>query len=168
MVYALGKSAIPNPETRNLKHLIFKDEMKKIILYTALTLFMACGNNPEEFITHLDGYWEIDEVTLADGSKRDYTYNDTVDYLSISDSLTGFRKKMKPHFDGTYTTSEDAESLELKIENDSLNIYYSTPYDQWKETVLKATDDQLLIVNERNVKYLYKRYEPITVEKTNP
>lgn len=130
---------------------------------------MACGKNPKEFISHLDGYWEIDEVTLPDGSKRDYTYNDTVDYLSITDSMTGFRKKMKPHFDGTYTTSEDAENLELKLENDSLNVYYSTPYDHWKETVLNATEDELLIVNERNVKYLYKRYEPINVEKsTNP
>lgn len=129
---------------------------------------MACGKNPENYIPHLEGYWEIDEVTLADGSKRDYTYNDTVDYLSITDSMTGFRKKMKPNFGGTYTTSEDAERLKLKIENDCLNIYYVTPYDQWKETVLKATDDQLLIVNEQQVKYLYKRYEPINVNTTNP
>jgi len=126
---------------------------------------MSCSNNPEEFVTHVSGYWEIDEVTLADGSKREYTYNDTVDYFSVTDSLTGFRKKLKPSFDGTYTTSDDAESLTLKLENDSLNIYYSTPYANWKETVIKATEDQLLIVNEQNVRYLYKRFEPIIVEK---
>ncbi|MEO8774550.1 MAG: lipocalin family protein [Gelidibacter sp.] len=141
--------------------------MKKIILYTTLTLVMACGKDPESFIPHLDGYWEIDEVTLADGSKRDYTYNDTVDYLNISDSLTGFRKKLKPSFDGTYATSDDAEILKLKIENDSLHIYYTTPYAQWKETVLNATEEQLLIVNDQNIRYLYKRFEPIVVEKQN-
>lgn len=139
--------------------------MKKILLYSVFTLLMACGKNPETFITHLEGYWEIDEVTLPDGSKRDYTYNDTVDFLSITDSLTGFRKKLKPSYDGTYTTSDDAESLKLKIENDSLNIYYTTPFSNWKETVLNATEDQLLIINEQNMKYLYKRFEPITVEK---
>ena len=126
---------------------------------------MACGKDPESFIQHLNGYWEIDEVTLADGTKRDYTYNDTVDYLNISDSLTGFRKKLKPGFDGTYTTSDDSESLELKIEKDKLHIYYTTPYAQWKETVLNATDEQLLIVNDQNIRYLYKRFEPINVEK---
>ena len=129
---------------------------------------MACGKNPESFIPHLNGYWEIDEVTLADGSTRDYNYNDTVDYLNITDSLTGFRKKLKPSFDGTYTTSDDAESLKVKIENDSLNIYYATPYATWKETVLNATEDQLLIINDQNIRYLYKRFEPITVEKSNP
>ncbi|WP_299395324.1 lipocalin family protein [uncultured Gelidibacter sp.] len=139
--------------------------MKKLLVYSIFFLVMACGKNPESFIPHLNGYWEIDEVTLPDGSKRDYTYNDTVDYLSVTDSLTGFRKKMKPSFDGTYTTSDDAESLKLKIENDSLNVYYTTPYAQWKETVLNATEDALLIVNEQNVRYLYKRFEPITVEK---
>ena len=126
---------------------------------------MACGKDPESFIPHLNGYWEIDEVTLADGTKRDYTYNDTVDYLNISDSLTGFRKKLKPGFDGTYTTSDDSESFELKIEKDKLHIYYTTPYAQWKETVLNATDEQLLIVNDQNIRYLYKRFEPINVEK---
>lgn len=139
--------------------------MKKILLYFSLVLVMACGKNPETFIPHLNGYWEIDEVTLADGSKRDYNYNDTVDYLNISDSLTGFRKKLKPGFDGTYTTSDDAEMLKIKIENDSLHIYYSTPYSEWKETVLNATDDALLIINDQHIKYLYKRFEPINVEK---
>ncbi len=139
--------------------------MKKYAILFLSLMFLSCSKDPNSFIKHLNGYWEIDEVTLADGSKRDYTYNDTVDFLTISDSLIGFRKKMKPSFDGTYTTSEDAENLELKIENDSLHIYYTTPYAQWKETVLNATEEQLLIVNEQNIRYLYKRFEPIIVEK---
>ncbi len=138
--------------------------MKKILLYTSLALFLACGKNPETLIPHLNGYWEIDEVTLADGSKRDYNYNDTVDYFSITDSLTGFRKKMKPSFHGTYTTSDDAEELTLKIENDSLHIYYKTPFANWKETVLKATEDKLLIINDQQTQYLYRRFEPINVD----
>ena len=139
--------------------------MRKILLYFVFTLVLACGKNPETFIPHLNGYWEIDEVTLPDGSKRDYNYNDTVDFFNISDSLTGFRKKLKPGFDGTYTTSDDAESLKLKIENDSLHIYYSTPFSEWKETVLNATEDQLLIINDQHIKYLYKRFEPINVNE---
>lgn len=142
--------------------------MKKIILYLALTLFLACGKNPEAFIPHLNGYWEIDEVIMEDGSKREYTFNATVDYFNITDSLTGFRKKMKPSFNGTYTTSDDSESLKLKIENDSLHVYYSTPFANWKETILNATENQLLIINDQHIRYLYKRFEPITVEKTNP
>lgn len=126
-------------------------------------MFFACGKSPEQFISHLNGYWEIDEVTLPDGSKRDYVYNDTIDYLSITDSLTGFRKKLKPDFNGKFVTSDDAEALELKIEDHTLYIYYTTPYANWKETVLKATDTQLLIENDQNIKYLYKRYIPMAM-----
>src|SRR5690606_18955892 len=139
--------------------------MKKYILLIFSFVLVSCSKNPESLVNHIQGYWEIDEVTLADGSKRDYRYNDTVDYIYISDSLTGFRKKLKPGFDGTYTTSEDAENLVLKIENDSLNMYYATPFSKWKETVLKADENQLLVINAKNVKYLYKRFEPINVEK---
>ncbi|WP_027125512.1 lipocalin family protein [Gelidibacter mesophilus] len=139
--------------------------MKKYTILVLTLLLFSCSNDPNLFIPHLNGYWEIDEVTLPDVTKRDYNYNDTVDYFSITDSLTGFRKKMKPRFDGTYTTSKDVESLILKIENDSLHIYYDTPFANWKETVLNATEDQLLIINDQKIKYLYKRFEPIVVEK---
>ncbi len=139
--------------------------MKKYTFLILSLILLSCSNDPNSLVKHLNGYWEIDEVTLADGSKRDYTYNDTVDYINVTDSLTGFRKKLKPGFDGTYLTSDDAESFILKIENDSLHIYYTTPYAEWKETILKASEDQLLIVNDQHIRYLYKRFEPINVEK---
>lgn len=134
---------------------------KLALLLTILVLTVGCSKNPENYIEHLNGYWEIDEVTLPDGSKRDYNYNDTVDYISVSDSLTGFRKKMKPNFDGSYSTSNDAENFKLKIENDSLNVYYKTPYAQWKETILEATQDRMLVKNRDNLLYTYRRYEPL-------
>ncbi|GFZ87651.1 hypothetical protein GCM10011531_18950 [Aquaticitalea lipolytica] len=138
--------------------------MRKVFLLLALGIIFSCSKDPETLITHLNGYWEIDEVTLPDGTKRDYNYNDTIDFLSINDSLTGFRKKMKPNFDGSFSTSNDAEALKIVIENDSLNIYYKTPYSEWKETVLDATEDKLLIQNKDKLIYLYKRYEPLVIE----
>ena len=136
--------------------------MKKAVLLLVLIVVLSCSKNPEMFIPHISGYWEIDEVTLSDGTKRDYTYNDTIDYLEVSDTLTGFRKKLKPNLMGNYETSKSVETFSIKIENDSLNIYYSTPYDNWKETVLNANEDQLLIINNTNKDmYLYKRYQPI-------
>lgn len=136
--------------------------MKKTLLLLVFIIFWSCSKNPETFIPHISGYWEIDEVTLNDGTKRDYTYNDTIDYIEVSDTLTGFRKKMKPNFMGNYETSKSIETFSIKIENDSLNIYYNTPYNSWKETVLNANQNQLLIINNTNKDmYLYKRYQPI-------
>ena len=71
---------------------------------------------------------------------------------------------MKPGINNTYFTSDDAESLEIKIEDGDLNLYYSTPFANWKETVLEASPDLLKIMNENKNVYLYKRYTPINLD----
>ena len=70
---------------------------------------------------------------------------------------------MKPNFMGTFETSKDAENFTIKIENDSMNVYYKTPFDTWKETVLLATKNQLKVINKNNAIFLYKRYKPISI-----
>jgi hypothetical protein len=129
-----------------------------------MVVSLGCSNSPENYIEHLNGYWEIDEVTLPDGTRRDYGYNDTIDFIELTDSLTGFRKKLKPNFDGTFSTSLDAEALKVIIEHDSFNIYYSTPYSKWKETILEATENRMVVKNQDDYLYVYKRYEPLIIE----
>ena len=135
--------------------------MKQITVCFIIFSLLSCTSNPEAYIEHLNGYWEIEKATLADGSNRTYNYNDTIDFISINDSLIGFRKKLKPNLLGTFQTSNDSELLKVVIEQDSLNLYYETPFSQWKETVLKATSEKLIIQNERKDVYLYKRYQPL-------
>ena len=137
--------------------------MKNYLWLFCLLLF-TCSENPELYIEHIQGYWEIEEVTLADGNKKEYKINETIDYISLNDSLYGFRKKLKPGINNTYFTSGDTESILLKIENDELNIYYSTPYASWKETVLEADSENLRIINKNKDVYLYKRYTPIKLD----
>jgi hypothetical protein len=126
-------------------------------------LLFGCAENPESYIQHLEGYWEIKEVTLSNGFKKEYKINETIDYISLNDSLIGFRKKLKPGINDTYFTSDDAEAIRVKVENNNLNIYYSTPYAKWKETVLEANAQILRITNENKDVYLYKRYTPINL-----
>jgi hypothetical protein len=136
--------------------------MKKHVFIVLLISVFSCSSNPETFVSHLDGYWEIDEVIQGNGNKLDYNFNDTIDYIEVIDSLSGFRSKLKPNLMGTFETSKDKELFNIKIENDSLNIYYKTPYAEWKETILDANETQLVIVNNTNKDvYIYKRYEPL-------
>ncbi|AUC80869.1 hypothetical protein [Lacinutrix sp. Bg11-31] len=139
--------------------------MKKSIFVLLVSIIVfSCSQKPETLIEHIEGYWEIESVLLSNGVKREYKVNQTIDYISIGDSLKGFRKKMNPRFDGKYETSKDSETLQLKIENDSLNLYYSTEFSNWKETVLMANKSQLKIINQNNNVYLYKRFTPIIVK----
>ena len=138
--------------------------MKHIYFILILTVIFSCSPNPETFIPHINGYWEIDKVMAHNGKNRDYNYNDTIDYFELNDSLIGFRKKLKPNFVGTFETSKDAESIKVILENDSLNIYYTTAFASWKVTILFATKKQLKIINQNKDVYLYKRYQPLNLE----
>lgn len=146
-----------------MKYLNFKMNKLLIILVISLTL-TSCSKKPEQFIKHINGYWEIASVTLKNGTKKEYKVNQTIDYISINDSLKGFRKKMMPRFDGKYETSKVKETFQIKLENNSLNLYYSTKYAHWKETVISANATALEIINQNNDVYLYKRFTPITLE----
>lgn len=132
--------------------------------FILLILVFSCSKNPEVYIEHLNGYWEIKEVTLENGTKKQYQFSETIDYISINDSLKGFRKKLKPGINDTYFTSDDTEAITLKIEDNQLNIYYKTPYAEWKETVLEASETHLKVSNKNKNVYLYKRYTPIRLD----
>lgn len=124
-------------------------------------LFAACNKqDPQEQIQHIDGYWEIEKVEFSKDSVRAYKFNETVDYLDLNGE-TGIRKKVKPQLGGSYEVTNDAEHLELKIEDGHLFIFYSTPYDSWKERVVKAEEDKLKLENEDGIIYHYKRYKPL-------
>ena len=60
--------------------------------------------------------------------------------------------------DGTFKVSKDAEAFTPKIEQDSLQLYYKTPFDTWKETVLLAKDSTLHVLNKDGNIYKYKKF----------
>lgn len=133
-----------------------------IALIVCLTI--SCISNKDVDISHIDGYWEIKSVTFQDGTKKEYTFSDTIDFLSLTDSLTGVRKKMKPNFSGYFETSNDLERFEIIFENDSVNVYYETPFDSWKETILELSENELVVSNQKCAIYSYVRYQLISIE----
>ena len=134
--------------------------MRPFALAFFLFLVLGCNQRPEDELQHLNGYWEIVSVRSNNSVTKAYKYNTTIDYI-YTDGKKGFRKKLQPGINNAYKTSNDAEALEVKIENDSLNLYYNTPLMSWKETVIKANETELEIINANQVIYVYKRYEPI-------
>lgn len=138
--------------------------MKRFIFVVAFIVLVSCSKNPKDFLTHINGYWEIDQVIFINGDVKTYKYNESIDYISINDSLKGFRKKLKPGFNSKYITSKDAEGITAKIENDSLNLYYKTSSASWKETVLDVNKNQLKIVNDTETIYVYKRHETLKLD----
>ncbi len=135
------------------------------LLFSCLLLFtLSCKQeNPNAIISHISGYWEIEEVTLPDGDTKSYSINLLIDFIEITKGK-GFRKKVAPQFDGSFQITEDAEAIEIKVEDNQVVLYYSTPFHNWKETVVKADEDQLILKNEEKLVYRYKRFESLNLE----
>jgi len=137
---------------------------KKILFLLFGIVTLGCQNNPKEQLKHLTGYWEIEKVEVSKDSVINYKINSVVDYMEF-EGKKGFRKKMKPQFDGTYITNKDKEEISAKIENDSLRLYYKTPFDSWKETVIDADADEFSVINRDGKIYYYKKFTPLLAKE---
>lgn len=142
-----------------------KKTFQNIIALVFILQFVSCQKKAETAaidIKNINGYWEIVQAQNPYGKNVIYKINTTVDYIEIKDSL-GFRKKMKPNLNGNYTTSKALEKFSYFIENDTMRLHYKTPYDSWTESLLKINDSLMLIKNENDFLYTYKRFEPINL-----
>ena len=136
--------------------------MKKLIIIFSIIALAACSQqDPKEQMDHLNGYWQIEKVEIEKDSVIEYSLSQFIDYIEIKDSI-GFRTKLKPKIDGGFIkASNDSEKITAKIEDNSLILYYSTPFDEWQEEVLKADEEKLVIINKDDKKYYYQRYKPL-------
>ncbi len=133
--------------------------MPKYLVYSIIFVVISCSKpDPESYIKHINGYWEIEKVITADGVEIHYNFNQSIDFFEIKDSL-GIRKKLQPQLSGSFITTKSNEIFRLEIENDSLRLYYKTPLDQWRETVVSAKEKQIILKNEAGNLYFYKPYK---------
>ncbi|CAL65768.1 lipocalin family protein [Christiangramia forsetii] len=136
--------------------------MKKLILLFSIFTIVSCSDkDPHEQLKNLNGYWQIEKVEIENDSVVEYGLSQYIDYIKVKDTV-GFRKKLKPKIDGGFIkASNDSEKITAKIEENKLILYYSTPFDEWKEEVLEATEENLVVLNRDDKKYYYQRYEPL-------
>ncbi|MDT0687467.1 lipocalin family protein [Autumnicola psychrophila] len=128
-------------------------------------VILSCKKkDPKEQLKYLSGYWEIDKVEFSEDSIKEYSISPYVDYLEFKDEK-GFRRKVKPNFDGTPFVAGTTEEIEAIVENDSLRLYHKTPYATWKETIISAEENKMRILDPEGVIYHYNKYEPINATK---
>ncbi|QQX76612.1 MULTISPECIES: lipocalin family protein [Aequorivita] len=137
----------------------------KIIIIVVSLIALSCEKpNPEAQKQNLSGYWEIKTVEMPDGEKKKFDVNTVLDYIEVKGD-SGLRTKVSPKIDGTFETNGISEDFTLKIEEDSLRMYYKTPFDEWKETVIEAKDSTLKVKNRDNKIYTYSKFKKFDFEK---
>ena len=131
--------------------------MKKIILFLVFGLFLSCKQSiSESDLQNLNGYWEIEKVELPDGDKKEYKVNETIDFFKIADKK-GFRSKVMPQIDGTYLTNDLKEDVVVVLKDGDATIQYKTNYANWNEEIIELSKDKLVVKNQQDLEYHYKR-----------
>ncbi len=131
----------------------------------AIVVFLAGCSQPvtTEDLEHLNGYWEIEKVTFPDGGSKEYTINTTIDYISLTGSI-GYRKKVNPKIDGSFETSSDAEEFTIVKEDGTFLMKYENSLSTWTEKLERLSGTDFSVMNEDNITYHYKRFEPFTIK----
>ncbi|MBS9461475.1 hypothetical protein KIM67_03570 [Flagellimonas sp. 389] len=140
--------------------------MKRIVLFVIVLNLWGCNETPisKEDISFLNGYWEITEVEFPDGQKKNYSINPSVDFIQV-ENMEGFRKKLQPSFNGTYTTSNDTESFKIIRINEAFTIQYKKDRNEWEEKLVHLDTMSFSVLNTEGKTYSYKRFQPITIPK---
>lgn len=131
-----------------------------MIRLLALVLVLSSCANPnfQDMRSNMNGYWEIQSVTLKDGTIKNFNISTTIDYIEILNDSMGLRKKVAPKLDGSFSINKSSERFVIAIEADNLRLHYTTPFSNWKETVVYVDDEILVIVNDEEKVYSYKRF----------
>ena len=134
--------------------------MKKISFLILLIFlnFTYCKINKIDDIKAIEGMWEIYSVS----SKGEVFYpqgeSPVVDYYTFDSDSTGTKKKLKPNFNKTFSSSFDEINFEIKKNNGLIYLSYIKERNNWKETIKKLTKKELVISNDK-FEYHYRRFE---------
>ena len=138
--------------------------MKRILLLIVLVSALSCKQKiTEADLSNLNGYWEIEKVELPDGDKKEYKVNETIDFFKI-EANKGFRKRVMPQLDGTYLTNDIQEDVVVVIKDGDASLQYKTTYASWKEEIIELTKDKLVVKNQQEIEYYYKRPAKFSVK----
>jgi len=138
--------------------------MKKISLLFLSVFLISCHSNvKKEDLVKLNGYWEIKQVELANGEKKDYKINETIDYFEVKDNA-GFRQKVMPQFDGRYKTNDLKENIKIVSRENDFFIEYNTKFGKWQEEIIELADSTLVLKNKDKLEYTYKRFKPFSLK----
>lgn len=125
----------------------------------------GCSPDPAQYIDFVEGYWEIEQVKKDGKIIKTFKVNTGIDYFKINADRTGFRKKLKPNFQGTFETSEDVLNFKLKLDNNTLLLEYTDNDTTYSEEIVSASATALVLANTDGFVYHYKPYEPLNLDE---
>ena len=132
------------------------------ILFLCLFLVSCQQKITPEDIKKINGYWEIEKVTFKEEEDKEYKMNENFDYFEIANNK-GIRRKVRPQFNGTFLFNDDFENVKVRFKGEQVFLDYTTAYAKWTEELIRLSDDEMVLKNDQNNEYEYKKAGPINL-----
>jgi hypothetical protein len=137
---------------------------KSFILLLLCLIALGCKREiTTEELQLLNGYWEIEKVVFKEGKDKVYNANQSYDYFQLDTTKKGFRKKVMPQLNGTFLVNDTYENITIRNEDKLSFIDYTTPYATWSEEIISLSKENLVLRNDQNNDYYYKKAAPINI-----
>ncbi|MEX0274673.1 MAG: hypothetical protein AB3N16_09870 [Flavobacteriaceae bacterium] len=137
---------------------------KMAISVLALFLIGCSSSVSKGDLHHLNGYWTIKEVSFSEGTAKQYKGSTSIDFIQW-DGKKGFKKKVVPKWDGTFTASDDALFFTITEVGGTFFLNFSKGDTTWQETIVSLSHESLVQKNQEGISYIYTRFEPIETQK---
>lgn len=138
--------------------------MQKWLTLLLFFCFLSCSERISvSDLNYINGYWEIQEVKFPNGKTKEYDVNMTIDYFEY-DKMQGYRKKMQPKLDGTFSTSSDAESFKINEKDGSFWMLYKNDLSNWEEQIIMINKSRMVVKNKEGLSYHYRRFQTISIK----
>ncbi len=130
--------------------------LKHPFIYIVFLCLFSCNQSLDNKL--LTGYWQIEKVTQGGETFYPALGNTQFDYYFLRTDNSGFRKKLSPSLGTTLNTSQDQTNFQLLQVNGKWVLSFETPWDQWNETIVRLTEQDLVLAH-KDRRYTYQRKE---------
>jgi len=79
--------------------------------------------------------------------------------------MIGYRKKVQPLFDGTFDTSDDAQTFVIVQNGTRFELHYKSNLSEWSETLVSLNETRLVLGTSKGLAYHYKKFESLTLDE---
>ncbi|HUH52160.1 MAG TPA: hypothetical protein VLZ11_08675 [Flavobacterium sp.] len=142
--------------------------MKKIYLFAILlATCLSCTSLEKSDIHFLNGYWEIEKVKQPDAKEIDFGMNTIYDYYEVDATHKGFYVKASPQLDGTFIVDDFRDEIKVVEKSGKFFIEFHSEFDDREMTITELTADKLVLKNQEDKTYYYKKASPINLTATD-
>jgi len=133
--------------------------MKRFLAVITIVLFTSCGNTISDQLIHIEGYWNIENVTLPDGSEREFPFSNHMDHFEI-EGKQGIKYRVSPTYDGGFVNYGSPVNFTCEEIDGELQLLFKDGEQAYTQTVVNATETTLVLQHENGTIYNYSSYNP--------